>query len=120
MKILFCDDDSNIGDTAKKIFLRSKNDFIYTNSVTTSKLAYDLGDFDVVIIDIVFKGDITNGFDILRHIIESYKPRPKIFMTSSSLRKFAALLEENKCHIDGTFHKPEELLALLNRLSEEL
>jgi DNA-binding response OmpR family regulator len=118
MKILFCDDELSLGSLAKRIFLDTDHEFLYTQTIEQSTAAIDTKKFDIIIIDIVWNCSIYSGFDLVDHILKSYgdDPKPLIYITSGFLDKFQSEIIAYKQFIDGAYQKPEELLDLLQSL----
>lgn len=70
MKILYVEDDRNVSDIAKRLFLKTNHDFIACEAIADAKRVLLEKYVDVVILDLMFPGG-SSGLDLLQFAVEN-------------------------------------------------
>lgn len=70
MKILYVEDDTNVSDVARRLFLKTDHDFIVCETVADAKKLLVEKYVDVVILDLMFPGGLC-GVDLLKFYEEN-------------------------------------------------
>jgi DNA-binding NtrC family response regulator len=112
--VLFIDDDPLITAVAKEIFIHNNINCIICDSYECATLAIENAKIDLVVLDIVLKGEKT-GVDILNYM-RLKKIKVPVIVTTGYGDKYNEILSSYKIHYLEKPYLPEQLVNKINKI----
>ena len=119
MKILFVEDDEQISNLAKLLFVNTNHDVILSPTPECAIHALNNDRFDAVILDMNFPAGHGDGETVLSYILDKHIKIP-VFIHSGYIGKYKDVMDhyQSKGIIKKVFDKPAKLRDMIQGINE--